>query len=118
MKLSKELVKGSSAMLVLSLLEHEEMYGYQIIKELEVRSENVFSMKEGTLYPILHSLETEGFVEAYWEETESSRKRRYYRITEAGRAELMRQTEEFKVYTGAVRRVLGGVSNAGFCRLS
>lgn len=115
MKLSKELVKGSSAMLVLSLLEHEEMYGYQIIKELEARSENVFSMKEGTLYPILHSLETEGFVEAYWEETESSRKRRYYRITEAGRAELTRQSEEFKVYTVAVRKVLGGVSNAGFC---
>ena len=113
MKLSKELIKGSSAMLVLGLLEREDLYGYQIIKELEARSENVFSMKEGTLYPILHSLENEGFVEAYWEETESNRKRRYYRITEAGRTELMRQAEEFKVYTGAVRKVLGGAVYGG-----
>ena len=108
MKLSKELIKGSSAMLVLGVLDGSEMYGYQIIKELERRSENVFSMKEGTLYPILHSLESEGYVTAYWEETESARKRKYYRITDKGRRELLRQREEFEVYSGAVGKVLGG----------
>ncbi len=54
------------------------MYGYEMIKELELRSEQVFSLKEGTLYPILHALEAEDLIESYWEETESQRKRKYY----------------------------------------
>ena len=76
MSVNKELVKGSTSMLVLGVLEEKEMYGYQIIKELEQRSETVFSLKEGTLYPILHVLEQDGFLEAYWEEgiCRSSRK--------------------------------------------
>ena len=61
MSVNKELVKGSTSMLVLGVLEEKEMYGYQIIKELEQRSETVFSLKEGTLYPILHVLEQDGF---------------------------------------------------------
>ena len=65
MSVNKELVKGSTSMLVLGVLEEKEMYGYQIIKELEQRSETVFSLKEGTLYPILHVLEQDGFLEAY-----------------------------------------------------
>ena len=80
MSVNKELVKGSTSMLVLGVLEEKEMYGYQIIKELEQRSETVFSLKEGTLYPILHVLEQDGFLEAYWEDTSSARKRRFYRI--------------------------------------
>lgn len=71
MSVNKELVKGSTSMLVLGVLEEKEMYGYQIIKELEQRSETVFSLKEGTLYPILHVLEQDGFLEAYWEDTSS-----------------------------------------------
>ena len=85
MSVNKELVKGSTSMLVLGVLEEKEMYGYQIIKELEQRSETVFSLKEGTLYPILHVLEQDGFLEAYWEDTSSARKRRFYRITKKGR---------------------------------
>ena len=57
MKISKELIKGSTSMLVLSLLEKENMYGYQMIKELSRKSKNLFELKEGTLYPILHNLE-------------------------------------------------------------
>ena len=54
MKVSKELLKGSTDLLVLSLLENEPMYGYQMIKELSKKSQNVFRLQEGTLYPILH----------------------------------------------------------------
>ena len=97
MSVNKELVKGSTSMLVLGVLEEKEMYGYQIIKELEQRSETVFSLKEGTLYPILHVLEQDGFLEAYWEDTSSARKRRFYRITKKGRKELDRQKEEWKM---------------------
>ncbi|MBR1763634.1 MAG: helix-turn-helix transcriptional regulator [Eubacterium sp.] len=105
MKISKELMKGSSATLILSVLESEDMYGYKIVKELEKRSENVFSMKEGTLYPLLHALEEAGAVEAYWEEG-GARKRRYYHITRKGKSMLKEKKEEFKVYSGAVTKVL------------
>ncbi|MBQ8637966.1 MAG: PadR family transcriptional regulator [Lachnospiraceae bacterium] len=106
MKVNKELMKGSTTMLVLSVLEKQEMYGYQIIKELERRSEDVFSMNEGTLYPILHAMEKEAYLEAYWEQSESARKRKYYRITQQGRKMLQKQKEEWKVYACAVGKVI------------
>ena len=80
MKISKELIKGSTAMLVMSVLKKSDMYGYKIIKELELQSESVFELKEGTLYPILHALEEENLLESYWEEFDG-RKRKYYHLT-------------------------------------
>ena len=106
MTIRKELAKGSTAMLVLSVLEHENMYGYQIIKELERRSEEIFSLKEGTLYPILHGLEKEGFLDSYWEDTKSARSRKYYRMTESGRKELQSRKKEWELFTDAVNRVV------------
>ena len=67
MKISKELSTGTLPMLVLSVLGSEDLYGYRIIKTLEARSDNAFSLKEGTLYPILHALEQEGCLESYWD---------------------------------------------------
>ena len=66
MKINKELMKGSTSILILSLLDKEDMYGYQITHELKKLSENVFELKEGTLYPMLHSLENEKGIESYW----------------------------------------------------
>ena len=106
MKISKELMKGSTPTLVLSVMENEDMYGYRIIKELEKRSENVFCLKEGTLYPILHSLEDAGYLESYWVDMES-KKRKYYHITRKGKAQLQEKKEEFKVYSASVGKVLG-----------
>lgn len=105
MKISKELVKGSSPILVLSVLENEDLYGYKIVKEIEKLSENVFSMNEGTLYPILHSLEAEDYLLAYWEEYEG-RKRKYYHITSKGKMLLKSKKEEWKTYSIAVNKVL------------
>lgn len=110
MKISKELIKGSTAMLVLSVIRGKEMYGYQIIKELERMSDATFSMNEGTLYPVLHALEKEKLLESYWEETESARKRKYYRITEKGIKELAAKQREWKTYATAVNKVLQGSS--------
>ncbi len=73
MKINKELLKGSTTILILSLLNRKNMYGYEMIKEIEERSKGIFSFKEGTLYPILHSLENENFIEAYWDEGEGKR---------------------------------------------
>ena len=105
MKLSKELVKGTSAMLVLSVLSRKDLYGYRIIRELELRSETVFCMNEGTLYPVLHALEAERCLESYWEEHDG-RKRKYYHLTKKGQKLLAEKKEEWQVYADAVARVL------------
>ncbi len=105
MKYSKELTAGTTPMLVLSVMEKEDMYGYKIIKELEMRSEQAFCLKEGTLYPILHSLEKEKLLESYWE-TADGRKRKYYHITKKGLKQLEVKKEEFKVYSISVKNVL------------
>ena len=76
MKINKELMKGSTSILILTLLKSEDMYGYQITQELERRSDSTFEMKEGTLYPMLHALEKEGAVESYWYDTDEGRRRK------------------------------------------
>ena len=62
MKIDKSLMTGSTTMLILKLLSMEDMYGYQMIEQLEKRSENVFTLKAGTLYPLLHKLEQQGIL--------------------------------------------------------
>ncbi|MCA1291630.1 PadR family transcriptional regulator [Paenibacillus sp. alder61] len=106
MKVNKELLKGSTGMLILTLLDKRDLYGYQLIKELEQMSDGTFALKEGTLYPILHGMETERWLEAYWEEAEG-RKRKYYRITDSGRRQLQEKKREWQLFRGAVDRVLG-----------
>lgn len=111
MKINKELSKGSTALMVLSVISKRDMYGYQIIKNIELASDDVFSLNEGTLYPILHSLEADGCLEAYWCEAEG-RKRKYYKITEKGLGELAAKEEEWGVFSSAVTKVLGGAKLA------
>jgi len=114
MKLNKELVKGSTAMLVLSVLEKQDMYGYQIIKTVALLSDDVFSMNEGTLYPILHALEKNGDLSAYWSDTDvGTRRRRYYAITAQGKKVLAEQKQQWETYSAAVGKVLGGASLVG-----
>lgn len=108
MNIKKEMTKGSSALLVLSVLENKEMYGYQIVKEIEMRSEFVFSLKEGTLYPILHAFEKDGYVTSYWTESSEGRKRKYYKITKKGIKVLEENKQEWKSYTEAVGKVIAG----------
>lgn len=105
MKFSKELLKGSTATLVLSVLEKEDMYGYRIVKEIDKRSDGAFTLKEGTLYPILHSLEENEYVESYWEIFEN-RNRKYYRITRKGLKVLKEKKMEWKEYSKSVNKVL------------
>ncbi|WP_020615305.1 PadR family transcriptional regulator [Paenibacillus daejeonensis] len=106
MKISKELLKGSTAILILSQLERSEMYGYELVKEIEKRSEGVFALKEGTLYPLLHAMEAEEWVESYWSQ-QHGRKRKYYRITEKGLKGLHEKKQEWQTFRVAVERVVG-----------
>ena len=108
MNIQKELSKGSSSLLVLSVLGTGDMYGYQIIKEIEQRSEFVFSFKEGTLYPVLKKLENSGYVTSYQAEA-NGRTRKYYRLTQSGRKELDRETAAWQAYSHGINSVLGFV---------
>ncbi|MBQ7596522.1 MAG: helix-turn-helix transcriptional regulator [Clostridia bacterium] len=105
MRYSKELLKGSTYMLILSVLEKEDLYGYMIIRELEMRSEHAFEMSEGTLYPILHALEKENYLDAYWVDT-GTKKRKYYHITRKGIRHHGEQKEEWKSFSANVNKVL------------
>ena len=111
MKISKELLKGSTKMLILEMVKDENRYGYQMIKKLKEKSNNVFEFKEGTLYPILHSLEEEGLISSYWDDT-TGKKRKYYAITTKGKKSLKEKNEEWKIFSESVNRVIGGVSFA------
>ncbi len=105
MAIEKTLVSGSTSMLVLCLLSEKDMYGYEIIDTLEQRSNSVFQMKAGTLYPLLHSLENQKLLRSY--ETEvNGRVRKYYSITKEGTKYLTAKTEEWHEYSNAVMQVL------------
>ena len=108
MEINKELMKGSTVILVLTVLSRREMYGYELIKEIERTSEGVFHLKEGTLYPILHQLESDGCVESSWVGEEGSRQRKYYRITKQGRASLKEKRAEWASFRSAVDKILFG----------
>ena len=108
MKVDKSLLSGSTTMLILRLLESQDMYGYQMIEILERQSKNVFTLKAGTLYPILHSLEKQGMVGSY-DKAESARQRKYYSITRAGSKLLRDRKAEWEIYASAVNLVMEGV---------
>ncbi len=102
-------IKGGLPLLILHLLAEQPGHGYQIASEIKRRSEGVLDFAEGTLYPMLHSLEGQGLIEAY-ESQEKGRTRRCYRLTDAGRKSLASERAEWATYTGAMNLILGDVS--------
>ena len=103
-------LKGSLPLLVLHVLAQGENHGYGIAKLIKDQSEGVLDFKEGTLYPTLHGMEKQGLIEAYQQE-ESGRLRRYYRLTKSGQAMLDAQLEQWSRYTDAVNMVLKGAES-------
>lgn len=112
MQIDKSLISGSTTLLVLSLLENRDQYGYEMIKELEMKSEKVFVLKEGTLYPILHKLENDGLIASYQQDSTAGKKRKYYSLTKEGRKELAAKKEEWFNFSKQVNQVIGGEANA------
>lgn len=90
--------KGSTQLLILSTLQTEKMYGYQIMREIERRSEGYFSMTAALLYPALHEMEQEGLLDSVWEEGQGRRRRKYYAITETGRKALEKEHGDWKQF--------------------
>ena len=103
--MSREQLPGSTETLILRLLQDKDMYGYEMVTELARRSNNEFTLKEGTLYPLLHLLEKQKAVESY-DERVDNRTRRYYHLTEEGRARLEEKKEEWARYASAVSAIL------------
>ncbi len=106
MKFDKGLMAGSGTMLILSLLESGDMYGYQMIEELARRSNDLFQMKEGTLYPILHGLEKDKCLSSYQQEAPTGRVRKYYRLTRKGKKLLEDKRAEWEAFQHGVNGVL------------
>ena len=95
-------------MLLLRLLEEKDMYGYEMIDTLRQKSCNVFELKAGTLYPLLHSLEEKGYITSYQDDTDAARPRKYYHLTTSGRKQLHEKQEEWRRYSHAVDLVMEG----------
>ena len=105
MAIDKSLISGSTSMLILRLLEDKDMYGYEMIETLEKKSNNVFTLKAGTLYPLLHSLEEKKYLTAYEDEA-GGKTRKYYSLTKEGKKYLKAKNDEWQEYQNAVSNVL------------
>ena len=105
MNVSKDLVAASATPLVLAILSEGDSYGYAILKRVSDLSGGRLQWTDGMLYPVLHRLERLGHVTATWGTSESGRKRKYYRITSQGRAQLADQQQQWQV----VDRTLRGI---------
>ena len=105
MAVEKSLVSGSMTMLLLGLLKEKDMYGYEMIDTLRRKSRNVFELKAGTLYPLLHGMEEKGLLTAY-EQEYAGKVRKYFRSRKKGKQELDKKKEECQDYSSAVTNVL------------
>ncbi|HBV68207.1 MAG TPA: PadR family transcriptional regulator [Clostridiales bacterium] len=107
MKIDSSMLKGNTKMLVLSIIDSGNKYGYEIIKELSEKSYGAFELKEGTLYPILHELEKEELVTSASYIMETNRTRRYYKITRKGKAYLYAKKKEWSEFVSKVNFIIG-----------
>jgi transcriptional regulator len=104
--LDRELKKGSTELLILSLLQGRPRHGYDVGRQIEQRSNGVVHLHVASLYPLLYRLERRGWVAGRWVEKPGERRRRYYRITPAGRDVLAEQKDTWRAFVAAVNRVV------------
>jgi DNA-binding PadR family transcriptional regulator len=105
MDLGKDLVAASATPLVLAILAEGDSYGYAIIKRVATLSAGQLQWTDGMLYPVLHRLERQGLVSTKWAESDSGRRRKYYRITKAGRVQLAEQQKQWRVVDDTLHRI-------------
>jgi PadR family transcriptional regulator PadR len=105
--LDRELKKGSTELLILSLVEREPRHGYDLSKLIESRSRGVVSLHVASLYPLLYKLEKRGWIDGRWVEKPGQRRRRYYRITAEGKTVLAAQRRSWREFVQAINRITG-----------
>jgi len=103
----REWKKGSAELLVLSLVEHEPRHGYDLCRLIESRSKGVLTFHVASLYPLLYRLEKRGWIDGRWVEKAGQRRRRYYRLTAAGKKILAAQRKSWSAFTQAIGRIVG-----------
>ena len=101
-----ELVRGSLDLMILSALADGSKYGYLIQQRLKVASQEMVDLKAGTIYPILHRLESSKLVRSRWDES-TGRRRKWYELTAAGKKQLKRRVTEWHEYVACLQRILG-----------
>jgi DNA-binding PadR family transcriptional regulator len=104
---TQNLARSSHEALILATLADGPRHGYQLALEIESRSDGAFRFNHGTLYPILHKLESEGYIEGSWAEPEGKRKRRQYELTKAGKQHLERLRDAWVAYFESLFNVIG-----------
>jgi transcriptional regulator len=104
----RELKKGSTEYLILSLLDQRERHGYEISKIIETRSGGLLTFNVASFYPLLYRLEERGVIEGHWVEKAGQRRRRYYKLTRHGRKALNEQRSTWLGFIEAISRVTGG----------
>jgi len=105
--LTDALKKGSAEFLILSLLEAEARHGYELQKLIESRSDGVLTFHVASLYPLLYKMEERGWIVGRWIEKAGERRKRFYRLTAAGRATLDAQRDSWREFVTAINRVSG-----------
>jgi PadR family transcriptional regulator, regulatory protein PadR len=105
MEINKDLMAASSSPIVLAILAEEDSYGYAILQRVRELSGERLEWTDGMLYPVLHRLERLGHVEARWEVAESGRRRKYYRITSLGRAQLAEERRQWETVDATLRGI-------------
>lgn len=106
MKFDKGLISVSTTLLILSSLKKGDMYGYQLMSDLQTRSDGIFDFKEGTLYPVLYALERDNYIKSYSQKAENNRNRKYYSITENGKNMLDKKTQEWDIFVVALNKMI------------
>jgi transcriptional regulator len=101
-----DLLQGTLDLLVLKTLSWGPAHGYSVARWIQELTEDVLQVGEGSLYPALHRLEEQGFVESEWRRSENNRKAKFYRLTAAGRAQLRAQSATWSQFAGAIAKVL------------
>lgn len=102
-----EMLKGTLDMMILRTLVAGNAHGHTIAKVIERTSEDVLEVEQGSLYPALHRLEDRGWVSSYWGASENNRKAKFYRLTTAGKKQLVRETSRWRQMTRAIGLVIG-----------
>jgi PadR family transcriptional regulator PadR len=102
-----EMLKGTLDMMVLRTLITGDAHGHTIAKVIERTSEDVLEVEQGSLYPALHRLEDRGWVSSYWGASEHHRRAKFYRLTAAGRKQLGRETNRWRLMSRAIGLVMG-----------
>ena len=111
LSINKDLVAATSTPLVLAILAEGDSYGYAILKRVRDLSGGELEWTDGMLYPVLHRLERSGLVQSRWEKTESGRRRKYYRVTDAGREQLADERRQWRAVDETLRRVWSALAD-------